>query len=150
MLFSEIFKEFYLPTHHSLPAIFLYFGLDGHNALVPWIWTAIIMNVLATLTLAWPGVQAVRADETPAAASETAPAAVPGAAKAAPKAKVVPARRDGEIVSAPRVENPRQPGPDDVITLNTRGYNYGPDRPTVRPELLKRPAAPAAPAAQDD
>ena len=56
MLFSEIFKEFYLPTHHSLPAIFLYFGLDGHNALVPWIWTAIIMNLLATLTLAFnPG-----------------------------------------------------------------------------------------------
>ena len=37
MLFSEVFKEFYLPTHHSLPAMYLYFGLDGHNALVPWI-----------------------------------------------------------------------------------------------------------------
>ena len=52
MLFSEVFKEFYLPTHHSLPAIYLYFGLDGHNALVPWIWTAIAMNVLGTLTMA--------------------------------------------------------------------------------------------------
>jgi Ni/Fe-hydrogenase subunit HybB-like protein len=52
MLFSEIFKEFYLPTHHSLPAVFLYFGLDGHNSLVPWIWTAISMNLLGTLTLA--------------------------------------------------------------------------------------------------
>jgi len=56
MLFSEVFKEFYLPTHHSLPAIYLYFGLDGHNALVPWIWTAIGMNVLGTLTMAFnPG-----------------------------------------------------------------------------------------------
>ena len=56
MLFSEIFKEFYLPTHHSLPAIYLYFGLDGHNALVPWIWTAIAMNLIGTLTLAFnPG-----------------------------------------------------------------------------------------------
>ena len=56
MLFSEVFKEFYLPTHHSLPAIYLYFGLDGHNALVPWIWTAIAMNVIGTLTLAFnPG-----------------------------------------------------------------------------------------------
>jgi molybdopterin-containing oxidoreductase family membrane subunit len=56
MLFSEVFKEFYLPTHHSLPAIYLYFGLDGHNALVPWIWTAIAMNVLGTLTMAFnPG-----------------------------------------------------------------------------------------------
>jgi len=56
MLFSEIFKEFYLPTHHSLPAIYLYFGLKGHNALVPWIWTGIGMNLLGTLTLIWnPG-----------------------------------------------------------------------------------------------
>jgi molybdopterin-containing oxidoreductase family membrane subunit len=52
MLFSEVFKEFYLPTHHSQPAIYLYFGLDGHTALVPWIWTAIVMNVLGTLTMA--------------------------------------------------------------------------------------------------
>lgn len=56
MLFSEIFKEFYLPTHHSLPAIYLYFGLEGHTSLVPWIWTAIGMNLLGTLTLAFnPG-----------------------------------------------------------------------------------------------
>ena len=51
MLFSEIFKEFYFPTHYSLPAIYLFFGLEGHNALVPWIWTAIAMNLLGTLTL---------------------------------------------------------------------------------------------------
>ncbi len=56
MLFSEIFKEFYLPTHHSLPAIYLYFGLKGHTALVPWIWTAIVMNLIGTLTMAFnPG-----------------------------------------------------------------------------------------------
>ncbi len=56
MLFSEIFKEFYLPTHHSLPAIYLYFGLDGHDSLVPWIWTAISMNLVSTITLAFnPG-----------------------------------------------------------------------------------------------
>ena len=56
MLFSEIFKEFYLPTHHSLPAIYLYFGLKGHYSLVPWIWSAISMNLLGTLTLAFnPG-----------------------------------------------------------------------------------------------
>ena len=56
MLFSEVFKEFYLPTHHSQPAIYLYFGLQGHNDLVPWIWTGIAMNVIGTLTLAFnPG-----------------------------------------------------------------------------------------------
>lgn len=52
MLFSEIFKEFYFPTHHSLSATYLFFGLEGHNALVPWIWTAIAMNLAGTLTLA--------------------------------------------------------------------------------------------------
>ncbi len=56
MLFSEVFKEFYLPTHHSQPAIYLYFGLDGHTDLVPWIWTGIVMNVIGTLTMAFnPG-----------------------------------------------------------------------------------------------
>lgn len=56
MLFSEIFKEFYFPTHHSLPAVYLFFGLKGHNTLVPWIWSAIGMNLLGTVILAFnPG-----------------------------------------------------------------------------------------------
>jgi molybdopterin-containing oxidoreductase family membrane subunit len=42
MLFSEVFKEFYSPTHHSLPAEYLFFGLDGYDALVPWIWTLLL------------------------------------------------------------------------------------------------------------
>lgn len=56
MLFSEVFKEFYFPTHHSLPAVYLYFGLKGHNSLVPWIWSSIGMNILGTLLMAFnPG-----------------------------------------------------------------------------------------------
>lgn len=56
MLFSEIFKEFYSPTHHSLPALYLFFGLEGHNSLVPWIWTSISLNILATVVLGFnPG-----------------------------------------------------------------------------------------------
>ncbi|MDA8137854.1 MAG: polysulfide reductase NrfD [Desulfobacteraceae bacterium] len=56
MLFSEIFKEFYFPTHHSLSATYLFFGLKGHDALVPWIWSAIALNVSGTLILAFnPG-----------------------------------------------------------------------------------------------
>jgi Ni/Fe-hydrogenase subunit HybB-like protein len=51
MLVSEIFYKFYWPTHHSLSAKYLFFGLDGHNALVPWVWTAIGLNVAATVTL---------------------------------------------------------------------------------------------------
>jgi Ni/Fe-hydrogenase subunit HybB-like protein len=51
MLGSEIFKEFYAPTHHSSSAIYLFFGLHGKNALVPWIWTAIGLSLVATLIL---------------------------------------------------------------------------------------------------
>ena len=51
MLGSEIFKEFYAPTEHSASAMYLFFGLHGHNALVPWIWTAIFMNIIATFGL---------------------------------------------------------------------------------------------------
>ncbi|MDO6471767.1 sulfate reduction electron transfer complex DsrMKJOP subunit DsrP [Maribacter sp. 1_MG-2023] len=51
MLISELFKEFYAPTHHSESAYYLFFGLHGKNALLPWIWTAIPLNVLATVLL---------------------------------------------------------------------------------------------------
>ncbi|MFS4491643.1 sulfate reduction electron transfer complex DsrMKJOP subunit DsrP [Maribacter sp. 2308TA10-17] len=51
MLVSELFKEFYAPTHHSESAYYLFFGLDGKTALLPWIWTAIPLNVLATVML---------------------------------------------------------------------------------------------------
>ena len=51
MLGSELFTEFYAPTHHNQSATYLFFGLDGHTTLLPWIWTAITINVLATVTL---------------------------------------------------------------------------------------------------
>jgi molybdopterin-containing oxidoreductase family membrane subunit len=51
MLFSELFYKFYSPTHHGINARYLFFGLPGHRALVPWIWTAIGLNVLATVVL---------------------------------------------------------------------------------------------------
>jgi Ni/Fe-hydrogenase subunit HybB-like protein len=51
MLGSELFYKFYWPTHHGINARYLFFGLGRHNALVPWIWTAIALNVLATITL---------------------------------------------------------------------------------------------------
>ncbi len=51
MLISELFYKFYWPTHHGVNARYLFFGLDGHNALVPWIWTAIALNLVATVAL---------------------------------------------------------------------------------------------------
>lgn len=51
MLVSELFYKFYWPTHHGINARYLFLGLDGHRALVPWIWTAIALNVTATVAL---------------------------------------------------------------------------------------------------
>jgi Ni/Fe-hydrogenase subunit HybB-like protein len=51
MLFSDLVFEFRFPTHHSLSARYLFFGLGEHHALVPWIRTAIALNVIATVVL---------------------------------------------------------------------------------------------------
>ena len=51
MLISELFYKFYSPTHHGINARYLFFGLGEHHALVPWIWTAIALNVVATIVL---------------------------------------------------------------------------------------------------
>lgn len=51
MLGSELFYKFYSPTHHGINARYLFLGLGEHRALVPWIWTAIGLNVVATITL---------------------------------------------------------------------------------------------------
>ncbi len=51
MLGSELFYKFYSPTHHGINARYLFVGLGEHRALVPWIWTAITLNVAATIAL---------------------------------------------------------------------------------------------------
>jgi molybdopterin-containing oxidoreductase family membrane subunit len=51
MLFSDLVYEFRFPTHHSISARYLFFGLGEHAKLVPWIRTAVVLNVLATLAL---------------------------------------------------------------------------------------------------
>jgi Ni/Fe-hydrogenase subunit HybB-like protein len=45
----EVFTEFYTGSSHVSSAKYLFFGLHGHNALVPWIWAAIGCNVLAAV-----------------------------------------------------------------------------------------------------
>ncbi|MGK2962336.1 MAG: hypothetical protein ACSLFK_09355, partial [Gemmatimonadaceae bacterium] len=51
MLISELFYKFYSPTHHGINARSLFFGIGEHNALVPWIWSAIAVNAIATVAL---------------------------------------------------------------------------------------------------
>jgi molybdopterin-containing oxidoreductase family membrane subunit len=48
LLACEVFTEFYTASAHAGSAHYLYFGLHGRHALVPWIWTAIGMNLVAT------------------------------------------------------------------------------------------------------
>ncbi len=54
LLVCEVFKEFYSGTTHGASAKYLFFGLHGHHALVPWIWTAITFNLIAMVILLLP------------------------------------------------------------------------------------------------
>jgi molybdopterin-containing oxidoreductase family membrane subunit len=53
---AEVFTEFYTGGSHVDAATYLYFGLHGFNALVPWIWTSIGLTIAATLLLLCPKV----------------------------------------------------------------------------------------------
>jgi Ni/Fe-hydrogenase subunit HybB-like protein len=54
LLINEVFKEFYSGNLHVASAEYLFLGLHGHNALVPWIWTAVVLNVTAMVLLCLP------------------------------------------------------------------------------------------------
>ena len=54
LLGCELFAEFYSGTYHAASAIYLWKGLHGHSALVPWIWTALFLNVGAATILLFP------------------------------------------------------------------------------------------------
>jgi Ni/Fe-hydrogenase subunit HybB-like protein len=54
LLVCEVFKEFYSGTLHGASARYLFVGLHGHHALVPWIWTAIALNLTAMVLLILP------------------------------------------------------------------------------------------------
>ena len=54
LLINELFKEFYSGNLHIASSKYLFLGLDGHHALVPWIWTAIVFNLVAMFLLILP------------------------------------------------------------------------------------------------
>lgn len=54
LLGCEVFTEFYTDTAHAASAKYLFLGLHGHNALVPWIWSAIALNTFALIVLYTP------------------------------------------------------------------------------------------------
>ena len=54
LLVNEVFKEFYSGNLHVASSKYLYLGLHGYHALVPWIWTAIVFNLVAMFLLVLP------------------------------------------------------------------------------------------------
>lgn len=54
LLGAEIFKEYYSNTLHVASFKYLFEGLHEHNALVPWIWAAMAMNVVAFILFLIP------------------------------------------------------------------------------------------------
>ncbi|XAL99326.1 polysulfide reductase NrfD [Phycisphaeraceae bacterium D3-23] len=56
MVVSELFTEFYTGGSHIASARYLFFGLHGKSGLVPWIWTAIALNVVAAVMFLHPRV----------------------------------------------------------------------------------------------
>jgi Ni/Fe-hydrogenase subunit HybB-like protein len=60
LLLNELFKEFYTGTVHVASLKYLFFGLHGHHALVPWIWTAIFLNLAAMVLLVLPVSRSLR------------------------------------------------------------------------------------------
>ena len=83
----------------------------------------------ATLLLTSSGVTIVRADETAKPSQQAATPAVEGLAN-----ETLPTPK------AARAKGPAAQDPSRPIVLNTRGYNYGPNRPLAAPKL----SAPAA------
>ena len=60
LLVCEVFKEFYSGTTHGVSARYLFVGLHGYHALVPWIWTAISLNLIAMVILVMPVSRSLR------------------------------------------------------------------------------------------
>jgi molybdopterin-containing oxidoreductase family membrane subunit len=51
---AEIFREYYSNTQHLIHTQYLYSGVDGHTALVPFAWASLICSVIAFLLFLFP------------------------------------------------------------------------------------------------
>jgi len=60
LLACEVFTEFYAGGLHIASSKYLYLGLRGYHALVPWIWTAITFNLTAMVLLVLPVSRSLR------------------------------------------------------------------------------------------
>jgi molybdopterin-containing oxidoreductase family membrane subunit len=54
----ELFTGVYSNAPHHVHAFeYMFYGLDGYNALVPWMWTSTIINVTVAIILVFPNVR---------------------------------------------------------------------------------------------
>jgi Ni/Fe-hydrogenase subunit HybB-like protein len=51
---AEIFREYYSNTHHLIHTQYLFSGIHGHRALVPFAWVSLIASVIAFLLFLFP------------------------------------------------------------------------------------------------
>jgi molybdopterin-containing oxidoreductase family membrane subunit len=51
---AEIFREYYSATHHLIHSQYLFSGVHGHNALVPFAWASLIASIAAFLLFLFP------------------------------------------------------------------------------------------------
>ena len=54
LLGCEVFKDFYTDSAHVVSMEYLFFGLHGHNMLVPYIWGGLGLNLIALIIHATP------------------------------------------------------------------------------------------------
>ena len=54
LLGCELFAEFYTDSMHVISAEYLFFGIDGHGMLVPYIWSGLAMNAFAMVVVLTP------------------------------------------------------------------------------------------------
>lgn len=60
LLANEVFTKFYSDTARGVSAKYLYFGIGEYTALVPWIWGAILLNLVALAIFMLPVSRSLR------------------------------------------------------------------------------------------
>ena len=60
LLLCEVFTEFYTDSTHIASIQYLYFGLHGKSALVPWIWSSMAMTTVALIIFYLPAARSLQ------------------------------------------------------------------------------------------
>ncbi len=60
LLGCEVFTEFYTATAHAMAAKYLYYGINGHAKLAPYIWGALVLEIVAFAIFIVPSLRANR------------------------------------------------------------------------------------------